>query len=100
MGRKKVVVLWDSGSTLPGLMTKSKYQGLRSEESSVFTNVVWENTPRPISGISDPPAMMVGQAVVSLMSKGRPVDVICSIMENGDTDRADIIVGNVQAYVE
>ena len=60
----------------------------------MFTNVVWYSTHRPISGISDPPAMMVGQAVVSLMSKGRPVDVICSIMENGDTGRADIIVGN------
>jgi hypothetical protein len=47
-----------------------------------------------LSGISDPPALLLGRVVMDLIYNKRPVQIVCSIMVNGDTGRADIMVGN------
>ena len=74
----KVIVLWDSGCTLPGLMCYKRFMKFLRNKGEDVVQVRWYAKPQPVSGLSDPPAMMVGEAIVTLRLNGRYVKVLVS----------------------
>ena len=94
VGETKVIVLWDTGCTLPGLMEHSRFMQLRKAQPESVDEVVWYKNKQPVSGISEPPALMLGQAVITLLQGDRYIKVLVCILQNGDTGKAGILVGN------
>ena len=94
VGETKVIVLWDTGCTLPGLMEHSRFMQLKKAQPESVGEVVWYKNKQPVSGISEPPALMLGQAVITLLQDDRYIKVLVCILQNGDTGKAGILVGN------
>ena len=94
MGSQRIVVLWDTGCNLPGLMSAAKFEELREQQPGAVHSYVKYARPRPVSGISDPPAKLVGQALLKITFEGRLLVVATCIMENGDTGKAALMIGN------
>ena len=70
---------------------------LRNKGEDVV-QVRWYAKPQPVSGLSDPPAMMVGEAIVTLRLNGRYVKVLVCIIKDGDVGKADILIGNAYMW--
>ena len=94
----KVIVLWDSGCTLPGLMCYKRFMKFLRNKGEDVVQVRWYAKPQPVSGLSDPPAMMVGEAIVTLRLNGRYVKVLVCIIKDGDVGKADILIGNAYMW--
>ena len=54
VGETKVIVLWDTGCTLPGLMDHSRFMQLKKAQPESVGEVVWYKNKQPVSGISKP----------------------------------------------
>jgi hypothetical protein len=94
MGPRKVTVLWDTACTLAGLMSLKLYRAVRAVKKQGLGQVRWFEKPRPVNGISDPPAQLVGQVDITLTYAGRPLKLVVALLKEGDTGKADIMIGN------
>ena len=75
-------------------MEHSRFMQLKKAQPESVGEVVWYKNKQPVSGISELPALMLGQAVITLLQEDRYIKVLVCILQNGDTGKAGILVGN------
>ena len=94
LGSQSVVALWDTGCSLGGITTEAKLDALKAGGGDAIERVVLYDTFQPVNGISDPPVMIIGHALLRFNYGPRFFKVICSIMRGGDVGQATLLIGN------
>ena len=87
--------MWDTGCSLPGLITLTKYEEWKERFGMKLKHEKWYEKGKEISGVSaDNPVIMVGTVVFEFSHGGRSFDLEFGVLKGGDTGSADVIVGN------
>ena len=101
LGDSWVVVMWDTGCSLPGLITLTKFEEWKERDDTKFeewkekVEREWYDKGKEISGVSaDDPVLMVGTVVFEFSHEGRLFDLEFGVLKGGDTGSADVTVGN------
>ena len=92
LGSHSVVALWDTGCSLGGITTEAKLDALKAGGGDAIERVVLYDTFQPVNGISDPPVMIIGHALLRFHYGPRFFKVICSIMRGGDVGQATLLI--------
>lgn len=75
-------------------MEYKEFMKMLDDKNVDVEEVVWYKHEQPVSGISEPPAMMVGEATITLRRGDRFIKVQICILKNGDVGKADMLIGN------
>ena len=95
LGDSWVIVMWDTGCSLPGLITLTKFEEWKERFGLKLKHEKWYEKGKEISGVSaDNPVMMVGTVVFGFSHGGRSLDLEFGVLKGGDTGSADVIAGN------
>ena len=95
LGDSWIVVMWDTGCSLPGLITLTKFEEWKERFGMKLKHEKWYEQGKEISGVSaDNPVMMMGTVVFEFSHEGRSFDLEFGVLKGGDTGSADVIVGN------
>ena len=87
--------MWDTGCSLPGLITLTKFEEWKERFGMKLKHEKWYEKGKEISGVSaDNPVMMMGTVVFEFSHGGRSFDLEFGVLKGGDTGSADVIVGN------
>ena len=89
-----MVALWDTGCSLGGITTEAKLDALKDGGGDDIERVVLYDKFQPVNGISDPPVMIIGHALLRFSHGARFFKVVCSIMRGGDVGQATLLIGN------
>ena len=95
LGDSWVVVMWDTGCSLPGLITLTKFEEWKERFGIRLKHEKWYDKGKEISSVSaDNPVMMVGTVVFEFSHEGRSLDLEFGVLKGGDTGSADVMMGN------
>ena len=87
--------MWDTGCSLPGLITLTKFEEWKERFGMKLKHEKWYEKGKEISGVSaDNPVMMMGTVVFEFSHEGRSFDLEFGVRKGGDTGSAEVSVGN------